>query len=118
MRFCNDIGAFEIDSLPSQVQVAICHGFFVHEHKRGKGYAIALHAIQLKELRNLGYDYAIATVSGVNPAQSKAIANAGWTLTNTFYNRRIGQKTEVWEIDISSLNRRSTDLRVAESEAA
>jgi RimJ/RimL family protein N-acetyltransferase len=109
MRFCNDIGVFEIDSLPSQVQVGVCHGFFVHEHKRGQGLASVLHARQIKELRDLGYDYAICTVSGENPAQSKAIKNAGWTLTNTFFNRRICQKTEVWELDIVALNRREQD---------
>lgn len=118
MRFATQLGVFEIDSLPSQVQVAVCHGFYVHEQLRGKGHASALHVIQIKELRNLGYDYAICTVSGINPAQSKAIANAGWTLTNTFYNRRIGQKTEVWELDVAALFRRAGDLKIAEYEAA
>jgi GNAT superfamily N-acetyltransferase len=109
MRFSTDIGCFEIDSMPSQCQVAIAHGFFIHEHKRGQGLASVLHARQIKELRNLGYDYAICTVSGDNPAQSKAIKNAGWTLTNTFYNRRISKQTEVWELNIVALNRRESD---------
>ena len=30
MRFATQFGAYEIDSVPSQPQVAHCHGFFVH----------------------------------------------------------------------------------------
>lgn len=103
MRFSNEYGCFEIDSLPSQVQVAICHGFYVHEHKRGQGHAFTLHCLQIKELLNLGYNYAICTVSGINPAQSKSVLKAGWKLSQTFYNTRISQKTEVWTINLTNL---------------
>ena len=38
-RYAVGPAAFEIDSLPSQCQVAICHGFFVAPASRGKGVA-------------------------------------------------------------------------------
>ena len=38
-RYAYGPAAFEIDSLPSQCQVAICHGFFVAPASRGKGVA-------------------------------------------------------------------------------
>lgn len=34
MRFATQYGAYEIESVPSQPQVAICHGFFVHHEIR------------------------------------------------------------------------------------
>ena len=38
-RFATEDGAFEIDSLPSQCQVAICHGFYIKPDSRGQGAA-------------------------------------------------------------------------------
>jgi len=36
MRFSTPAGAYEIDSVPSQPQVAHCHGFFVRHELRGR----------------------------------------------------------------------------------
>ncbi len=54
--------AFEIDSLPSQCQVAICHGFFVKPEARGQGLAHLAKMEQARLLKDLAYDYAICTV--------------------------------------------------------
>ncbi len=37
-RFAAEDGAFEIDSLLSQCQVAICHGFYIKPDSRGQGW--------------------------------------------------------------------------------
>lgn len=117
MRFSSDIGVFEIESMPNQGQVAICFGFYVYELMRRQGFAKDLHEMQIIQLKKYGYDYAICTVAGDNPAQSRSIANAGWRMTNEFYNTRTGIKTQVWEIDLSTI--KSTSLaKLAESEAA
>lgn len=39
MRYSTPAGAYEIDSVPSQPQVAHCHGFFVQRELRGHGLA-------------------------------------------------------------------------------
>jgi predicted GNAT family acetyltransferase len=39
MRFATPVGAYEIDSVPSQPQVAHCHAFFVPNDLRGRGLA-------------------------------------------------------------------------------
>ena len=36
MRFSTPAGAYEIDSIPSQPQVAHCHAFFVPKDLRGR----------------------------------------------------------------------------------
>lgn len=100
MRVTTDLGVFEIDSLPSQVQCAVSHGFFLHEQLRGKGLATQLHQQQIEKMIELGYDFAICTVSGVNPAQSKALKNAGWNLNDEFRNSRMGYQTQFWSIDL------------------
>lgn len=55
-RYAVGPAAFEIDSLPSQCQVAICHGFFVKPEARGMGRAHIAKKAQaeiLKSLRDL-----------------------------------------------------------------
>lgn len=89
MRYATNIGVFEIDSLPSQVQVAVCHGFFVFEHQRGKGLATELHKQQISKLIELGYDFAMSTVAADNIKQISAIKKAGWKKSDEFYNGRI-----------------------------
>ena len=71
MRFSTPAGAYEIDSIPSQPQVAHCHGFFVPTHLRGQGNAHALKENQNRMLAALGYDFATCTVCGSNTAQKR-----------------------------------------------
>lgn len=55
-RYATEHGAFEIDSLPSQCQVAICHGFYIKPDSRGQGKANELKQYQNEELNILGYN--------------------------------------------------------------
>lgn len=77
-RFATTYGAFEIESLPSQPQVAVCHAFFVRQNMRGQGHGHNLKAYQADALESLNYDYALCTCKGENAAQQKVLADAGW----------------------------------------
>lgn len=95
-RFANNAGAFIIDPLPSQPQLAICHGFFVSHAQRGKGLAHQLKQEQNELLRALNYDAAICTVDGANEVQKKVLTKAGWKHLLSFRNRKTGGRTELW----------------------
>ena len=96
MRFSTPAGAYEIDSLPSQPQVAHCHAFFVPKDLRGQGHAHALKDHQNTMLAALGYDFATCTVCGSNTAQKKELARAGWAMLATFASSKTGEKVELW----------------------
>jgi len=95
-RYANPFGAFEIDSLPGQSQVAVCHSFVVPEDKRGRGYAHALKSFQEIELDINHYDLAICTVSANNAAQKRVLSAAGWRYLTHFRNCRSSETTELW----------------------
>lgn len=89
-------GAFEITSLPGQSQVAVCHGFFVHESQRKRGLGHVIKASQNKTLQALHYDFAICTVAQCNAAQEAILTQAGWTKLAEFKNHRSSEITELW----------------------
>lgn len=96
MRYASAAGAFEIDSVPSQPQVAHCHGFFVYQHLRGLGLAHALKADQNRMLVALGYDFATCTVCAGNAAQKRVLERAGWKKLSEFDSRKTGESVEIW----------------------
>lgn len=96
MRFSLSFGAYEIDSLPSQPQVAHCHGFFVQSAQRGRGLAHTLKHHQAEKLAELGYDYATCTVCSSNSAQKQVLQRAGWRMLSSFVSRKTGEPVELW----------------------
>lgn len=103
MRFANQDGAFEIDSLPSQCQVAICHGFYVNPQKRGLGLSHTLKNTQAQTLRDLDYDYAICTVLSSNIAQKRVLFSSGWRKIGQFFSKRQNEKVELWSCEVDSI---------------
>ena len=95
-RFATKDGAFEIDSLPSQCQVGICHGFYVNPDKRGQGAAHGLKQYQNDCITGLGYNYAICTVVATNMAQKRVLARHGWLKLTDFYSERQDEDVEIW----------------------
>ena len=95
-RFATKDGAFEIDSLPSQCQVGICHGFYVNPDKRGQGAAHGLKQYQNDCIIGLGYNYAICTVVATNMAQKRVLARHGWLKLTDFYSKRQDEDVEIW----------------------
>lgn len=95
-RYAIGNAAFEIDSLPSQCQVAICHGFFVAPTARGKGIAHQAKKAQAEILKGLAYDYAICTVMADNQAQKRVLEKAGWKRLDGFNSGRQDAQIELW----------------------
>ena len=100
-RYAVGPAAFEIDSLPSQCQVAICHGFFVAPASRGKGVAHQAKKAQAEILKGLAYDYAIFTVVACNHAQKHVLEKAGWRCLDQFYSARQDTRIEIWGKEIN-----------------
>ncbi|NDY89770.1 hypothetical protein [Ideonella livida] len=95
-RINTPYGAFEIGPMPSQPQVALCHGFFVHHAKRGQGFGHQLKAHQNRILRERLYDFSICTVDGANERQKAVLTRAGWHWMASFRNSKTGGHTEMW----------------------
>lgn len=95
-RFATPFGAFEIDSLPGQSQVAVCHSFVVPEAFRNKGYGHRLKGQQEIELDAQHYDFALCTVAAGNERQKRVLTKAGWRFLADFRNRRSCETTELW----------------------
>ena len=96
MRFSTHAGAYEIESVPSQPQMAHCHGFFVSTDHRGNGCAHDLKDNQNRMLAALGYDFATCTVCGSNTAQKKVLARAGWERLASFVSSKTDEVVELW----------------------
>lgn len=95
-RHATPYGAFEIDSMPSQPQIGLCHGFFVDVDKRGQGLARHLKQAQFDALATGKYDYGMCTCDASNTAQQAVLKRAGWYLLDEFSNRKTGGTTQVW----------------------
>lgn len=99
-RYCTAFGAYEIDSVPGQPQVAHCHSLFVKQERRGDGLGHRLKKDQNDTLAMLGYDFATCTVAAGNVAQKRILDVAGWVQLSEFNNSRTGEKTEVWGYEV------------------
>lgn len=96
MRHKLNYGAFEIDSLPGNSQIAMCHHFLVLKEFRGKGMGHELKRHQDQVLNQYHYGYAIATVAAHNTAQIKCMEASNWRLLDEFWNERYGETTTIW----------------------
>lgn len=95
-RYATPFGAFHIDPMPAQPQIALCTGFFIAEQHRGKGHGHSLKQSQMYQLVSNHYDYAICTVDASNNRQKSVLHKAGWTYLHQFDNKKTGTTTEVW----------------------
>lgn len=92
-RYALAHGAFHIESMPSQPQLALCHGFYVKHDRRGQGLGHQLKRHQEGMLDDLGFDYAICTVDGSNETQQKVLRAGGWVKLTDFVNTKTGGLT-------------------------
>lgn len=95
-RHAHPFGAYHIDALPAQPQIAHCHGFFVPKTLRGQGCGKHLKAAQHVDLRNGLYDFAICTVDSENLIQQHILTQASWHQLADFNNSKTGGVTELW----------------------
>ena len=95
-RHSTGYGAYIIEPMPSQPQLALCHGFFVKHDMRGRGLAHTLKADQGAQLQADGYDYAICTVDVANLAQQRVVEAAGWKRLAEFKSAKTGGQTLIY----------------------
>jgi len=100
MRFSYEFGYFEIDSMPNQPGLALCHSFVVFGSLRGRGYGHKLKAHQEFELIKLGYSAAICTVQSTNKAQIAILEKFNWKLSAEFYDDRSMSQVLVYRLII------------------
>lgn len=108
MRFSSFQGAYEIDSMPSQPQVAVCHAFYVPLPLRKQGLAHQLKAHQKMTLASLGYDYAVCTVRSSNTAQRQVLQTAGWRMLCSFVSGTTGEPVEMWGWTVTTHTEKAT----------
>lgn len=90
------VGAYCIDAIPNQPQVAHCHSFFIHAAFRGYGHAERMKKDQCKKLRELGYNFATCTTAGGNERQHRVLEKCGWQRLTEFRNSQSGGATVIW----------------------
>lgn len=95
-RYSTPHGAYEIDSVPGQPQIAHCHSLLVRREHRGQGHGHSLKAHQMQMLRELGYDMATCTIDASNERQRAVLERAGWVLLQNIPNSRTGGVTQLW----------------------
>lgn len=89
-------GTFQVDSMPQQPQLALCHGFFVPLRQRGRKFGHLLKKQQMQMLSGENFDFAICTCDSSNAAQQAVLTKAGWQRLAEFANTRTGGKTQIW----------------------
>ncbi|ATE60139.1 hypothetical protein [Thauera sinica] len=102
MRLTTSYGSYEIEPMPGQPQIALCHSFFIVEHARGQGRASALKRHQNDVLVQQHYDLAICTVASTNTRQHSVLSKAGWVPLMTFTNSRLGGETLIYGFDVAA----------------
>lgn len=102
-RYSTEYGAYIIEPMPSQPQIAICHGLFVHREMRGSGMGHELKLHQERTLVNDLYDYGVCSCDGANVAQQRVLAVAGWRRLDEFENGKTGGRTQIWGRPVSEM---------------
>lgn len=100
-RYAYPFGAFCIDAIPNQPQVAHCHSFFVHDTHRGQGKGKLLKLTQLEVLRTLGFNFATCTTAGDNHRQHRVLESVGWNRLCEFPNSLTGGTTVLWGWEVT-----------------
>lgn len=92
----DNIGHYELTSLPGCNQIVVSHHAFINEEHRGKGNGKAAHYERLRHIDDLNYDYALCTINKANEAQSKILAKARWKMLDEFVNKETGNTVQIW----------------------
>lgn len=95
-RYAYSYGAFCVEAIPNQPQVAHCHSFFVRADMRGQGFGSILKRQQCDLLKHLGFNYATCTTAGDNDRQHRVLEGVGWKRLGEFRNTLTGGITVLW----------------------
>ena len=72
-RYATEYGAFCIEQIPNQPQLAHCHSFHIKDGFKGNGLAKQLKLFQCHVLQTLSFDYATCTTAGDNVRQHRVL---------------------------------------------
>ena len=100
-RYAYPFGAFCIEAIPNQPQVAHCHSFFIHSHQRGQGLGKLLKQHQCDILRAQGFNFATCTTAGDNTRQHRVLEHCGWRRLSEFSNSQSGKTTILWGWEVT-----------------
>lgn len=95
-RYATEYGAFCIEQIPNQPQLAHCHSFHIKDEFKGKGLAKQLKLFQCHVLQTLSFDYATCTTAGDNIRQHRVLEGLGWERKDEFKNSATGSTTILW----------------------
>ena len=95
-RYATEYGAFCIEQIPNQPQVAHCHSFHIKDAYRGRGLAKQLKLFQCHVLQTLSFDYATCTTAGDNIRQHRVLEGLGWERKDEFENSATGATMILW----------------------
>lgn len=96
MRFGDDIGAYEIETLPGSPQCAVSIHVFVKTDKRGLGNGTKQHLARLEQLKCLAYDYVLATANLANVKEVHLLEKNEWKLLDSFYSSSTGHTVGIF----------------------
>ena len=96
MRFSNEYGFCEINSIPGCTQLAISNHAFIHPEHRGKGHGDRNHKLRLERAKQMGYDAIMCTVRKDNAPQKAILRGNAWLMVFEFHNKETGHDVEVW----------------------
>jgi len=96
MRFSDEVGTYELDSLPGCAQICVSHNAFVFPVMRGQKKAEDWHKRRLAEIKRLGYDRVICTVRINNLAQIKILERNGWSKMHEFTSSYSGNVVQLY----------------------
>lgn len=100
-RYAYPFGAFCVDAIPNQPQVAHCHSFFIHATHRGQGKARLLKEAQNQVLRDQGFNFATCTTASDNHRQHRVLEQCGWKRLTEFHNSRDDAPTVMWGWEVT-----------------
>ncbi len=100
-RFSEKYGVYHISPLPGLPQAAVCHGFYVLDHAKGKGNGHKLMSDMISSLKAHNYDLAICTTAMDNDAMQRCLTRSGWAMTGMFNNQKTGLKHTAWQLRLS-----------------
>jgi GNAT superfamily N-acetyltransferase len=95
-RYAYPFGAFCVEQIPNQPQVAHCHSFFVKASKRGRGMGKLLKRTQCEVLRDQGFNFATCTTAADNIRMHRVLESCGWQRLAEFGNDATAGSTILW----------------------
>lgn len=96
MRFANEYGACEIDTLPGSPQIAVSHAVFIYPENRGTGKGTLNHMLRLNRLKNMGYNYVLATMRAGNAREEAILVKNEWRKLDQFVSSATGNTVILW----------------------